>query len=77
MNKTVIELDNRGLNPPDPMVRILDALDSLPADGEVVARNDREPLFLYPLLQERGYTWHTEAQPEGWFRVRVWKDGAA
>lgn len=77
MSRTVIEVDNRGLGPPEPMVRILDALATLPPEGEVVARNDREPLFLYPVLQERGYTWETVAQPEGWYRVRVWKDGPA
>jgi hypothetical protein len=42
-----------------------------------VARNDREPLFLYPMLQERGFTWQTEPRPEGWFQVRVWKDTTA
>jgi uncharacterized protein (DUF2249 family) len=77
MDKTVVELDNRGLNPPEPMMRILDALASLPEGGEVVARNDREPLFLYPMLQERGFTWQTEPRPEGWFQVRVWKDTTA
>lgn len=47
-------LDNRGLQPPEPMVRILSALEQL-APGEVIeAWNDREPLLLYPELEARG-----------------------
>ncbi len=47
-------LDNRGLEPPEPMVRILSALEDL-APGEVLeAWNDREPLLLYPELEARG-----------------------
>ncbi|MDA8247802.1 MAG: DUF2249 domain-containing protein [Rhodospirillales bacterium] len=47
-------LDNRGLQPPEPMVRILSTLEQL-APGEVIeAWNDREPLLLYPELEARG-----------------------
>jgi uncharacterized protein (DUF2249 family) len=47
-------LDNRDLQPPEPMVRILSALEQL-APGEVIeAWNDREPLLLYPELEARG-----------------------
>ncbi len=69
----VVELDNRGLEPPQPMVRILDALDRLPPGGRVVAINDRRPLFLYPELEERGYRHETEELPDGSFRITVWK----
>ena len=47
-------LDNRDLQPPEPMVRILSALEQL-APGDVMeAWNDREPLLLYPELEARG-----------------------
>ena len=77
MQVQVIELDNRGLQPPEPMMRILDALQGLGEDGQVLARNDREPLFLYPHLRERGYTWDTTPLEDGSFRVRIWKDTTA
>lgn len=57
-----IEVDNRGLEPPEPMVRILSALSEGEADDELVALMDREPLLLYPELKRRGYEW--EIQPE-------------
>lgn len=52
-----IQIDNRGLQPPEPMVRILAALGGLGADDEVVALMDREPHLLYPELERRGFAW--------------------
>lgn len=60
-----IELDNRGLEPPEAMVRILTALKHL-GDGEyILAHNDREPMFLYPRLDEMGYVYRAELQEDG------------
>lgn len=58
-------LDNRGLLPPEPMIRILEALEQL-ATGEVLeAINEREPMFLYPELQARGAAIQVSKQPDG------------
>lgn len=53
----VHELDLTGLTPPEPMVRILEAVTGL-APGEVLfALLDREPMFLFPELAQRGHEW--------------------
>ncbi|MEP7216299.1 MAG: DUF2249 domain-containing protein [Anaerolineaceae bacterium] len=52
-----IHLDNRGLQPPEPLVRILEALSGMSPEDQLVALMDREPLMLYPELERRGYTW--------------------
>lgn len=58
-------LDNRGLSPPEPMMRILEALEHL-APGQVLeALNEREPVFLYPQLEARGASVRTETAGEG------------
>lgn len=66
-----VEIDNRGLEPPQPMMRILDLLDGMEEGDELVARNDRQPLFLYPELEERGFTHETEALPDGSFLITI------
>ncbi|SDT57099.1 DUF2249 domain-containing protein [Bradyrhizobium canariense] len=53
----VIELDNRGLDPPEPMVRILEATERLQPGEVLSAMLLREPLFLYPELAKRGHEW--------------------
>jgi len=58
-------LDNRGLEPPEPMVRILNSLEHL-APGEVLeAINERDPVFLYPELEARGAAIHTDKNGDG------------
>lgn len=52
-----ITIDNRGLQPPEPMVRILSALAGLGDDDELLAIMDREPMLLYPELERRGWAW--------------------
>lgn len=72
---TQVEVDNRGLEPPEPMVRILSALKTMEPDGELVALMDREPLLLYPELERRGYTWDfQEGSGHYVLRVRVASD---
>jgi uncharacterized protein (DUF2249 family) len=53
----VQQLDNRELDPPEPMVRILATTETM-RKGEVLsALLDREPIFLFPELAKRGHSW--------------------
>lgn len=54
-DKAGVHLDLRGLEPPEPMVAILGEIDGGTA-RRVTAYMDREPIFLYPELDERGWT---------------------
>ncbi|MGH7066520.1 MAG: DUF2249 domain-containing protein [Acetobacteraceae bacterium] len=58
-------LDNRGLGPPEPMVRILSTLEELKPGEVLEAWNDREPLLLYPELEQRGAAITVKPEPEG------------
>ncbi len=61
----VQHLDNRALDPPEPMVRILAATEIL-QDGEVLsALLCREPTFLLPELAKRGHRWRGGFEPDG------------
>lgn len=66
-------VDARGLEPPQPMAKILEALPGIAAGGEIQALTDRRPMLLYPKLEERGFQYATEEMPDGWFRTRIWK----
>ena len=61
----VRHLDNRELDPPEPMVRILATTESM-APGEVLsALLCREPLFLFPELAKRGHRWRGGFEADG------------
>jgi uncharacterized protein (DUF2249 family) len=64
-----VVLDVRDLEPPEPMVRTLQALEDLPRDGTLIQLNVRVPQFLLPQLDERGFSYEVhEESPE---RVRL------
>ena len=58
-------LDNRDLDPPEPMVKILAATENM-ARGEVLsALLCREPMFLFPELAKRGHSWRGGFEADG------------
>ena len=64
-------VDVRGLEPPQPMVRVLEEIDRLGPEGELEVRHDRRPVFLYPQLDERGFTHETDEPEPGLVRVLI------
>jgi TusA-related sulfurtransferase len=61
----VQHMDNRDLDPPEPLVRILAVTETM-ARGEVLSvLLCREPAFLLPELAKRGHAWHGGFEPDG------------
>ena len=61
----LMRLDNRGLTPPEPMVKVLGAAEAM-QQGEVMeVLLDREPAFLFPQLAERRHEWRGGFDPDG------------
>lgn len=67
----VVILDVRGLEPPEPMVRTLEALEELPPDGTLIQLNVRVPQFLLPQLEARGFTYEVRPQDDVLTRVFI------
>jgi hypothetical protein len=63
-------IDLRGLQPPEPIVRIFEALERAPhAPLSVILPH--EPLPLYGLLRERGFGWSGAARADGGFELTI------
>ena len=75
-----IHLDLRRLSPPEPMDTVLRAIESGEVDTLLVGHFDSEPIFLYPELEERGWSHEViDSQCgdcEGGFMVRMVRWGA-
>ena len=63
-------LDLRGLQPPEPIVRVLHALERGPGVPLRVIL-PHEPIPLYALLRERGYSYSGSPRPDGGFEVLI------
>ncbi len=67
----VLLIDVRGLEPPEPMVRTLEALAVMPRGKTLVQINVRVPQFLLPKLKERGFTYEIREQSEDIVRLFI------
>jgi hypothetical protein len=70
-----LHIDVRGLEPPAPLVAILQLLDSIDNADEVIVHHDRDPLLLYPELAERGWGAEALAAPPGEVWLRLTRTG--
>ncbi|MBY0556799.1 MAG: DUF2249 domain-containing protein [Burkholderiaceae bacterium] len=70
-------LDVRGMEPPEPMVKVLEALDLLAPGGRLQVLIDRQPVPLYQVLQRNGYSHLTSPGDAGGYQVLIWITGAA
>lgn len=67
----LVLLDVRGLEPPEPMVRTLEALSTLPRGKTLVQLNERVPQFLLPKLEERGFVYEVREQSHDLVRLFI------
>jgi uncharacterized protein (DUF2249 family) len=72
-----VRLDVRGLEPPLPMVRVLEAVETLAPGQRLEVQHHRRPIFLYPQLEERGYRHATDEPEPGLVRITIWRGGPA
>lgn len=68
---SVVEVDARGWEPPQPLVTILEAVEALPESTRLDARTDRRPIQLLPQLEARGLQASSEELPDGSFVTHI------
>jgi uncharacterized protein (DUF2249 family) len=68
---SVVDVDARGLEPPQPLVKILETVAELPEGAMLRARTDRRPMHLYAHLADRGFTAETQEQADGSFLTHI------
>lgn len=72
---TEVKLDVRGLPPCEPLERILVGCNQLVPGQRLRALVSREPLPLFPLLEQHGFDWRVIALVEGRCELLVWRAG--
>lgn len=77
LDASTVWLDVRGLQPPEPLMRTLAALDTLPDGHQLVHVNARVPELLFPMLAERGFACELDDSRADRVLVRVWRAGTA
>ena len=65
-------VDGRNLEPPEPFVQTMDALDAISPGQKVMLILGREPHPLYRALDLNGYAWQTERKEDGPVEILIW-----
>lgn len=68
-----LTLDARGWEPPEPMMRVLEALEVLPRGAKIVALLDLEPRPLFRILKSQRFDYRSAPVPAGHFEVTIWR----
>jgi len=61
----IIELDLRGYEPPQPLMKTLEAISILPAGSTLQVHTRWRPALLYAELEKRGFIGESQEQPDG------------
>ncbi|MCC6353424.1 MAG: DUF2249 domain-containing protein [Verrucomicrobiae bacterium] len=69
----MINVDARGLEPPEPIVQILSAYETLAPGGSIHALTDRRPMHLLDALAERGASADSRELPSGGWETIIQK----
>jgi len=70
---TDITLDVRGLEPPEPLERVMDALPRLEPGRRLRLLIHREPHPLYALLARRGFAYSARALDGPEYEILIWR----
>ncbi|HEY1326342.1 MAG TPA: DUF2249 domain-containing protein [Casimicrobiaceae bacterium] len=66
-----IVLDVRGLEAPEPLVRVLEALDTIPPNGSVLVKIDCRPVPLFRILERNGYVHEERPGTESLLEISI------
>jgi hypothetical protein len=71
MQTKIIELDARGLEPPQPLMKTLEAIATLPESAALRLHTRWRPALLYAELEKRGFVGESEEQSDGSFITHI------
>lgn len=66
-------LDVRGLEPPEPFERVMDALDRLDSGGRLKVVIDRRPVPLFRVLERNGFAYHEATGKDSLLEITIWR----
>lgn len=67
-------LDVLWLDPPEPLERTLEALETLAPGERLRVLIHRKPQMLFPILKEWGYTYQMSDCPDGSYEILIWQN---
>ena len=74
---SLVRLDVSDLEPPEPMVRILQTAATLAKQQTLLVDHHRRPVYLYPQLEAQGFAHETRELGPGRVQILIWRKEVA
>ena len=71
--ETIHIVDARGLEPPEPLERVMEALSRMKPGEKVQLLLFREPYPLYGILERNHYAHQATLRTDGTFEILIWE----
>jgi hypothetical protein len=68
-----IIIDCRDMEPPEPMIAVLEKVESLQSDQKIIMIHRKEPNLLYAKLKERGCEFELKTFENESIELTIWK----
>jgi len=68
-----ILIDCRHMEPPKPMIAVLEKVEHMQADQEIIMWHRQEPCLLFEKLKERGCDYLLKHENDGSIKLSIWK----
>lgn len=68
------QIDTRDLSHPEPLEKILEAVNTLELNQLLVMKHSRIPYPLFPILEEKGCSFEVDEISETEFNISIWKN---
>ena len=72
-DRKIIIIDCRDMEPPDPFVTVMKAVDQLSNDEAILMRHRHPPRLLFPKLIELGLNHEMHSMPDGSIELLIWR----
>lgn len=73
MQSADLLVDARNMEPPEPFVRTMEALEGIGETQKLLLLLSREPHPLYRALEINGFVWQTDRKPDGLVEILIWR----
>jgi uncharacterized protein (DUF2249 family) len=74
MKPRAVLVDARGMEPPEPLERVLEAVADFEPGDRLTLVTDCEPLPLYRILQRNGFRHHAHPGVDSLYEIAIWRE---
>ncbi len=71
--RKIITIDCRELEPPEPFVKVMEAVNRLSLDEAVLMIHRKQPRLLFPKLEELGMKYELTDKGESGIEILIWR----